>query len=556
MPVNRKLVPNSLVALVLFLRYPEIKLNGKRDNAFIAVLERAHTLLQSSAAVRHSLAFYLYNFFICLVSLLIRWIHLFFLSFCGTMPSKFGRSVGRFLHHSRSIPTDTTSLQDSTEIQPSPSLSCYEMTLKNQDMGLEVVGEVSDEVSAEKDKVEQHSAPSVFSETLNVSDEATGRDDEPKPEAAQSATNEKLKASDEVCAGDEEPKPEADTNVQLNNPMVLKSKRSISFHEIEIREYERILGDNPGTPHGPSLSIGWLYSTIEKVPVDVYEKTRPSWQRRTVSALQVPSTEREALLRQHTDCTKQDIAAACHAVRLARFQRSNSVAMREVEHYVVLWESVQRKMARFLKKRPSTQREMELLWEQAGKASLEKTKPDLVTRNAIPEGIHSLPYPDQEKPDSSNDDSEEEDIQLAVALTDASKSTKTTPSTTTTKKNCHTKNHRRKRNIPKNKNSFVVVGEDGTMIIDPASMSSKSKRKSLSDSGRTVSTCDMSHNFTTEATSSNLDGQVILVKKREKKPFFSFGSSSKKTNAPRLVRQVGTTNSSSCSGSPGFVVEC
>eukprot|EP01083_Nonionella_stella_P049446 131770_1 len=51
----------------------------------------------------------------------------------------------------------------------------------------------------------------------------------------------------------------------------------IAFGFIEIREYKRIMGDNPGCPDGCALSIDWEYSVLTdiSITVDDYESLRP-----------------------------------------------------------------------------------------------------------------------------------------------------------------------------------------------------------------------------------------------------------------------------------------
>lgn len=59
------------------------------------------------------------------------------------------------------------------------------------------------------------------------------------------------------------------------NPAV--EKKSVHFGKVTIREYPRILGDNPGCDEGPSLSIGWEYEERSPMPLSDYESLRFRW---------------------------------------------------------------------------------------------------------------------------------------------------------------------------------------------------------------------------------------------------------------------------------------
>jgi hypothetical protein len=52
------------------------------------------------------------------------------------------------------------------------------------------------------------------------------------------------------------------------------SKKAVSFELIQIREHNRVLGDNPTVRVRPSMSIGWNFVQKKDVPVDVYEKRK------------------------------------------------------------------------------------------------------------------------------------------------------------------------------------------------------------------------------------------------------------------------------------------
>ena len=47
--------------------------------------------------------------------------------------------------------------------------------------------------------------------------------------------------------------------------------RQVVFDSIEIREYERIVGDNPSCTRGPPISIGWSYYVLQRCDIEYYE---------------------------------------------------------------------------------------------------------------------------------------------------------------------------------------------------------------------------------------------------------------------------------------------
>jgi hypothetical protein len=144
------------------------------------------------------------------------------------------------------------------------------------------------------------------------------------------------------------------------NPRVLQTR--VSFHQIEIREYSRCMGDNPATTHGPPLSIGWDYNVAGTYGVEDYEETRPP--RRAAQQMVVPGAVREDILLTHTDVTKKEINKVVSQIRDLRSRRQMSVALVEVEDYMRLGEAIARRIRRW-RTGISKKREQELLWENA-----------------------------------------------------------------------------------------------------------------------------------------------------------------------------------------------
>mmetsp|Transcript_14710 Transcript_14710/g.22427 ORF Transcript_14710/g.22427 Transcript_14710/m.22427 type:complete len:350 (-) Transcript_14710:450-1499(-) len=83
--------------------------------------------------------------------------------------------------------------------------------------------------------------------------------------------------------------------IEGNLAMVTRNRGNIRWGNIEIREYERTIGDNPSCSGGPPLSLGWEYDRdVEILPIEEYEELRPD--RRTHFQMLVPKQVRNDML--------------------------------------------------------------------------------------------------------------------------------------------------------------------------------------------------------------------------------------------------------------------
>lgn len=103
-------------------------------------------------------------------------------------------------------------------------------------------------------------------------------------------------------------------------------KKNVSFHQIEIREHCRTLGDSPSVSKGPALAIDWESCDMGSLSLDDYERLRPP--RRTKTELAVPRHVRESILRHEAGIRRGDMAAANRerARHWARHRNNESTA--------------------------------------------------------------------------------------------------------------------------------------------------------------------------------------------------------------------------------------
>ena len=154
------------------------------------------------------------------------------------------------------------------------------------------------------------------------------------------------------------------------NPRI---KRNVSFAQVNIREYERIMGDNPSVTCGPPLSLGWRYvpeATI--ISIDDYEEGKGS--PRQSSEFLVPKVVRERLLKEHADVSRREMVAAVRSIQKEKSKRQQTVVnlpMQKTEERV---EGAKRKIKKILKPSTSYDKLEEELWDNAHRIAIDKAK--------------------------------------------------------------------------------------------------------------------------------------------------------------------------------------
>jgi hypothetical protein len=107
----------------------------------------------------------------------------------------------------------------------------------------------------------------------------------------------------------------------------MTTKQRIQFDTVQIREFPIILSNNPSCHYGPSIELGWEYSTNtsdETITVSQYEKLREG-KRRTgrPSKFYLSQVRREAMLKD-AGYTDREVKNAIKDKQKARRQRSLS----------------------------------------------------------------------------------------------------------------------------------------------------------------------------------------------------------------------------------------
>lgn len=149
--------------------------------------------------------------------------------------------------------------------------------------------------------------------------------------------------------------------------------RSVSFAQVNIREYERVLGDNPSVRAGPPLSIGWRYAP-DPITMDLEDYEEGKGLSRSSAEYLVPKAVREQMLREHAGVSRREIVGAVRTIQKDKAQRRKTVVNLNMQPLEEKMEGAKRKIKKTIK--PSTRYEvMEAkLWDDAHAAAVEKAR--------------------------------------------------------------------------------------------------------------------------------------------------------------------------------------
>lgn len=96
----------------------------------------------------------------------------------------------------------------------------------------------------------------------------------------------------------------------------------VRFGNVEVREYERALGDNPSCSSGPPISIGWCYSLHRDMALEDYERVRPA--RRNKRQFYLSAAKRNNFLAEW-DVTPEEMHQARREVTYIQYCREKAI---------------------------------------------------------------------------------------------------------------------------------------------------------------------------------------------------------------------------------------
>jgi len=195
----------------------------------------------------------------------------------------------------------------------------------------------------------------------------------------------------------------------------------ISFDSVEIRSYQRVLGDNPSCSSGPSLSIGWEYDEKLTVSMSIEEYEREKPHRLVDLEMILSRREREEMLLE-LGYTQSQIATNVRLnirIKNQRRQTVNNLGVSSVEEAV---EQASRKVKKLLhlgkKKNKITgaKKVMYQQWTAAGKqASQQQQHHQYYLKGSIKSSSASSSHSNS----NSNNSDEMSDMGLRSANDDA-----------------------------------------------------------------------------------------------------------------------------------------
>ena len=136
---------------------------------------------------------------------------------------------------------------------------------------------------------------------------------------------------------------------RANSENKKQMKRSISFSNLQVREYDLTIGDNPSVSYGPPVQLSWQYSESKAIEIEEYETEKQldrSLGRRSKRVENISWAKREALLKRQ-GFSQDDIDARMKEVNKVKQGRSVTKALVVTGRTEEALESAGRKLKRF-----------------------------------------------------------------------------------------------------------------------------------------------------------------------------------------------------------------
>mmetsp|Transcript_17104 Transcript_17104/g.25780 ORF Transcript_17104/g.25780 Transcript_17104/m.25780 type:complete len:168 (+) Transcript_17104:269-772(+) len=150
------------------------------------------------------------------------------------------------------------------------------------------------------------------------------------------------------------------------------SPKGVRFNCVEVREYPRILGDNPSVSAGPPITLDWKHDQRGSLslPLDDWEKAREN-DRRTKQEIRVPDFVREEWLID-AGFSGFDLQRTVKDIEEAKKARMSSITKSDFRDKTdVIAENVKRKFGRVLMRRPRSDT-LYQQWKEKGDKTLKR----------------------------------------------------------------------------------------------------------------------------------------------------------------------------------------
>lgn len=110
-------------------------------------------------------------------------------------------------------------------------------------------------------------------------------------------------------------------------PQSLTNHRTVSFNQIEIKEFKMTLGDHPSARSGPPVRIDWNSKPVidRVVSLDEYELSRKPLRRTSRKQLKLSYNDRKGILMQDQGFTQEEVNAAWNEALAIRKQRYETI---------------------------------------------------------------------------------------------------------------------------------------------------------------------------------------------------------------------------------------